>query len=56
MKKVVLLSGGIDSTTCLAVALQDTKPKDVLALNVYYGQKHEKEMQSARVISRFYGV
>lgn len=56
MKKVVLLSGGIDSTTCLALALRDCDPKDVLALNMYYGQRHEKEMLSARKIAAFYGV
>lgn len=56
MKKVVLLSGGVDSSTCLAVALQDCEPADVLAVNMYYGQKHDREMQSARDIAAFYGV
>ena len=56
MKKVVLLSGGVDSTTCLAVALQDCEPADVLAINMYYGQKHDREMQSARDIAAFYGI
>ena len=56
MKKVVLLSGGLDSTTCLAVALQDCDPSEVLAVNMFYGQKHEREMRSAREIARFYGV
>lgn len=56
MKKVVLLSGGVDSSTCLAVALQDCEPTDVLAVNMYYGQKHDREMQSARNIAAFYGV
>ena len=56
MKKVVLLSGGLDSATCLAIALRDTSPADVLAVNMYYGQKHEKEMLSARKIAAFYGV
>ena len=56
MKKVVLLSGGVDSSTCLAVALQNTKPEEVFAVNMYYGQKHEREMLSARNIAAFYGV
>lgn len=56
MKKVVLLSGGIDSSTCLAVALQDCEPTDVLAVNMFYGQKHEREMRSAREIAQFYDV
>lgn len=56
MKKVVLLSGGVDSSTCLAVAMENSKPEDVLALNMYYGQRHEKEMLSARKVAAFYGV
>ena len=56
MKKVVLLSGGVDSSTCLAVALQGCKPSEVLAVNMYYGQKHDKEMQSARDVAMYYGV
>lgn len=56
MRKVVLLSGGLDSATCLAMALRDTDPAEVLAVNMYYGQKHEREMLSAREISAFYGV
>ncbi len=56
MKKIVLLSGGVDSTTCLAVALQDCKPEDVLAVNMYYGQRHDREMRSAHDIADFYGV
>ena len=56
MKKIVLLSGGIDSTTCLALALQTAKPEEVLALNMYYGQRHEKEMLSACKIAAYFGV
>lgn len=56
MKSVVLLSGGVDSSTCLAVALQDAQPDEVLAVNMYYGQKHEREMRSARDIAAYYGV
>jgi len=56
MKKIVLLSGGVDSTTCLAVALQGCEPEDVLAVNMYYGQKHQREIASARRIAAYYGV
>ena len=47
MKCVVLLSGGVDSTTCLAMALTKYKKEDVLALTAYYGQKHAKELEAA---------
>lgn len=56
MKKVVLLSGGVDSSTCLGLALQDCKPDEVTAVNMFYGQKHDREMQSARDVAKHYGV
>lgn len=56
MKKVVLLSGGVDSSTCLGLALETCAPADVLAVNMFYGQKHDREMQSARDVAKFYGV
>ena len=56
MKCVVLLSGGVDSTTCLAMALTKYKKDDVLALTAYYGQKHAKELEAARKVAAHYGV
>lgn len=38
MKSVVLLSGGLDSTTTLAIALHENN--EVTALSFIYGQKH----------------
>lgn len=55
-KIVVLLSGGIDSTTCLAVAIDRCGAESVTALNMYYGQKHKKEIKSARSVAKHYGV
>lgn len=56
MKRIVLLSGGLDSATCLGLALEGCDRKNILALNIYYGQRHAKEMQSARDIARHYEV
>lgn len=56
MKKVVLLSGGIDSTTCLALAVSECGGENVTALSVFYGQKHSKEMAAARNVAAHYGV
>ena len=56
MKKVVLLSGGIDSTTCLAQAVQVCGAENVTALCVFYGQKHRREMAAARKVAAYYGV
>lgn len=45
-KAVVLLSGGLDSTTCLAVARN--KGYDCYGLSFDYGQKHRAELNAAR--------
>ena len=42
MKALVLSSGGVDSTTCLGMAVDKYGADQVLALSVYYGQKHDK--------------
>lgn len=55
-KAVVLLSGGIDSTTCLAMAVQQHGPENVLALTLHYGQKHARELGSAAAVTAYYGV
>ena len=55
-KVVVLLSGGIDSTTCLALAVDRYGSDAVSALNVFYGQKHDKEIESAVAVAEYYGV
>ena len=59
MKKhsaVVLLSGGLDSTTCLAMAIDELGTNNVTALNMLYGQKHDREIQSAVAVAQYYGV
>ena len=55
-KAIVLLSGGIDSTTCLAKAISIYGKNNVLALSVRYGQKHEKEIKSAKAVANYYQV
>lgn len=56
MKAVVLLSGGIDSTTCLAGAVSMHGAENVLALTLFYGQKHAKELESAKAVAEHYDV
>lgn len=51
---VVLLSGGLDSTTCLAVAKRDGFA--VHALSFRYGQRHQHEIEAARRIAQRNGV
>lgn len=56
MKALVLLSGGLDSATCLALAVKEYKKENVIALSVSYGQKHTKEVEAAEKIAKYYGV
>ncbi|MGN1014786.1 MAG: 7-cyano-7-deazaguanine synthase QueC [Butyricicoccus sp.] len=56
MKALVLTSGGIDSTTCLGLAIDRFSKENVIALTITYGQKHSKEIQSARKVAEYYGV
>ncbi len=54
MPAVVLLSGGLDSTTTLALATRDAYT--VHALTFRYGQRHAHEIDAARRIATRYGV
>ena len=53
-KAVILLSGGLDSATCLAIAIDlGFSP---YALSFRYGQRHEFEINSAKAVSKSIGV
>lgn len=56
MKALVLVSGGVDSTTCLALAVDKYGRENVCALSMYYGQKHNKELECARKLADYYKV
>ena len=51
---VVLFSGGVDSTTCLAVAREDGFAPHALA--VRYGQRHARELDAAERVARMLGA
>jgi 7-cyano-7-deazaguanine synthase len=51
---VLLLSGGLDSTTLLALATRDGYA--VHAMSFRYGQRHEHELIAARTVAERYGV
>jgi 7-cyano-7-deazaguanine synthase len=55
-KALVLSSGGIDSTTCLAVAIERLGPDNVSSLSIFYGQKQRKELDCAHKIADYYGI
>ena len=54
MKAVVLVSGGLDSTTCLAMARE--KGFDLYALTFNYGQRHNHELNSAKMVVDFFNI
>lgn len=53
-RAVVLLSGGLDSTTCLALA--SSQGYDCFALSFRYGQRHDAELHAAKRIAERYQV
>jgi 7-cyano-7-deazaguanine synthase len=53
-KAVVLLSGGLDSSTVLAIAHQ--QGFELRTLSFDYGQRHQREVEAAAAIARHYDV
>ncbi len=53
-RAVVLLSGGLDSATCLAVARRDGFETHCLSMD--YGQRHRHELAAARRVARALGA
>lgn len=56
MKAVVLSSGGLDSTTCLALAVKKFGAENVAAVSIFYGQRNIAELEAARAVAKFYNV
>jgi 7-cyano-7-deazaguanine synthase len=54
MRSVILLSGGLDSATVLAMA--KSAGRECLALSIVYGQRHEIELRAAERVARAIGV
>ena len=53
-KALVLLSGGLDSSTTLGIANEEND--EIFALTFKYGQKHDKEIQCAKELADYYSV
>ncbi len=56
MKAVVMLSGGQDSATCLALAVKRHGAANVAAITFRYGQRHALETTFARHLARRFGI
>jgi 7-cyano-7-deazaguanine synthase len=53
-KAVCLLSGGLDSSTCLGLAVRGGF--DCYALSFEYGQRHRVELNAAARVAKFFGA
>ena len=53
-KAVVLSSGGIDSTTAMAIVKQEGY--EIYSLSFHYGQRHAVELEAARMVAQALGV
>ena len=56
MNAVVVLSGGQDSATCLALAVKKYGADEVAAITFAYGQRHAVETKFARRLAKRFGV
>ena len=54
MKAVILLSGGLDSATVLAIA--KSEGRECYALSIAYGQRHAIELEASRRVAAAAGV
>lgn len=53
-KALVLSSGGVDSTTCIGIAVNEVGSENVSTVSIFYGQKHDKELDCANKVANFY--
>ncbi len=56
MKVLVLSSGGIDSTTCISLAIEKYGKENISTVSFFYGQKHEKELKCAEEVAKWYNI
>lgn len=55
-KAIVIHSGGMDSSICLALAMKNFGKNEVLSLSFSYSQRHANELQQAAYICNAWGV
>jgi 7-cyano-7-deazaguanine synthase len=53
-KAIVLLSGGLDSTTIMAMVREEGY--DIYSLTFDYGQRHKIELEAAQKVAKFFGA
>ncbi|HEX6922388.1 MAG TPA: 7-cyano-7-deazaguanine synthase QueC [Bacillales bacterium] len=53
-RAVVVLSGGLDSTTCMGMAKE--KGYELYPITFSYGQRHDREVEQAKKVAEFFGA
>ncbi len=53
-RAVVLVSGGLDSTTIMAIAKDEGY--DIFALSFDYSQRHKRELEAAKTVAKYFGA
>ncbi|WLR58649.1 7-cyano-7-deazaguanine synthase QueC [Guptibacillus hwajinpoensis] len=53
-KAVIVLSGGLDSTTCMGIAKE--KGYELYPITFHYGQKHNREVEQAKKVAEYYNA
>ncbi len=53
-KAVIILSGGLDSTTCMGLA--QAEDRELFPITFNYGQRHVIELECAKKVAAYYGV
>ena len=53
-KAVIVLSGGLDSTTCMGMAKE--KGYELYPITFHYGQKHNREVEQAKKVAEYYNA
>ena len=56
IRAVVVLSGGQDSATCLALAVKKHGADRVAAITFKYGQRHQIETTYAKRLAKHFGI
>ncbi|GLO64568.1 MULTISPECIES: 7-cyano-7-deazaguanine synthase QueC [Oceanobacillus] len=51
-KAIVILSGGLDSTTCMGVAKE--AGYDIYPITFHYGQRHDREIENAKKVASYF--
>lgn len=56
MRAVVLSSGGVDSTTCISIAMEEHGADSTSSVSVSYGQRHGRELECAEKVAEHFGI